>query len=127
MDCPPCAANEICIGTTLLTSGVVPTCLKKCTTSKDCPQGMICAWDINWSLLDPACVSETVPAPCGAPLAPPADHCDFFGAPPCHSANVLSVPFDYMKKNKICGFEQVDCPNGCVNADRDAGTIAHCR
>src|SRR5689334_14987218 len=41
--CPPCAQDERCIGDDVYIDYLVPTCLRICAVTPDCPEGMRCA------------------------------------------------------------------------------------
>lgn len=119
--CPKCKNDEVCSGGNVVYF-YAATCLKKCTTTSDCPNGMKCA-KLAFGL-DVACVSDTVPGLCPGTIVDPWWHCDFFPPlPRCTGPDVLATPFSE-PKNMTCGSTLTLCPNGCEQVSADAGPFS---
>ena len=128
--CPPCAPSSTCI-TSMATGS---TCVPKCQTSTDCPDGLQCAQldflgGTLYSGTDAqrtVCVSPAFPAECGESHHGTCS--DYFGSH-CIDEQRLGTAFTWVE-NESCGSTITTCPNGC-QPDADAGVLGshggHCR
>jgi hypothetical protein len=120
----PCAVGEECI----VTDVTAAACLRRCTTSSDCPAGWRCASllvDTNdfpqqlppYTFSDRVCITFGVPSDCGPGV------CDIFEPPRCLDAHTLQSPTD---TPATCAWVFEDCPHGCFDGGGDAGFNSVC-
>jgi len=122
--CPSsCGAGFQCI----LPDPIGPTfnafCAPSCDTSDDCVKdggsASHCMTTRRLVALGAQPFCWTEPAqPCSS------DHSDCRGLTTCATPEILS---QVRVGSALCGYERIRCPNGCVEADGDAGLAAHCR
>lgn len=117
-DCDaPCPEGSDCLKVGQFQVLLYPACAKLCTATEQCAPGEKCLEPLQYGFGNAYCVSDANPVACGKPWG---GHCDFFGWAECRDAHTLAKGTD--KLGVFCGYELVNCPNGCSATSADGGS-----
>jgi hypothetical protein len=121
--CDSCGAGEDCVKLQgqLLGPSFQATCLKRCTTTRDCAQGERCY--IDGSLFLPVsgsrfCVGESSLSTCPQLFG---GECQAPESTECLDEHTIAQG---VKRGDLCGFEAGLCPSRCVPATASDGGSA---
>jgi hypothetical protein len=129
-NCEACSVGEVCVSYwNIQFPAFAARCMKSCTDDRDCPNGYRCIVVVDapdtGKPYPNACVSDSDPAPCGPAMG---EICSDIVGEQCEGDTLIANGFGG-SPNNLCGFERLNCPNGCdkLDAGADPFPAARCR